>query len=124
MGDILLVREIPAQEQKTKGGLYIPTMQLKQVDGLEANRPCWVQVLKVGAGYFDEGEDHVPLDTKPGDIILVGKLSVKWLSTLGPLTSTPENNLGIVRETEIQGRFRGQDVHDTYFRVLGDKLAV
>lgn len=126
MGDILLVREIPPKEHKTKSGLILATTGNKQVDGIEANRPCWVEVLKLGAGYFDENEDDgsaIPLDSKPGDIILVGKLSVKWLSTLGDITSTPENNLGLVREGEIQGRFRGQEVHDKYFEVLGAKLA-
>jgi co-chaperonin GroES (HSP10) len=128
MGDILLVREIPQKEEKTKGGLYIPKTDLRTVDGFEANRPCWVEVLKVGSGYYEPGaggptpdsfEDrYVPLDSKPGDIILVGKLAVKWVSTLGTITSTPENNLGFVRETEIQARFRGRQVHDMYFEVL------
>lgn len=123
-GDILLVRELPPEEHKTKSGLIIAPMGgMKQLDGIEANRPCFVEVLKVGAGFFSEGTDHVPLDSKPGDIILVGKLSVKWLSTLGPITSTPENNLGLVREDEIQARFRGQEVRDRYFKVLGEKLA-
>lgn len=129
LGDVLLVREIPAKEQKTKGGLYIPTSKaVGQVDGIEANRPCWVQVLKVGKGYYDSDGKGDPtyfdLDSAPGDIILVGKLAVKWLSVLGSLTSTPENNLGLVRESEIQARFKGQKVHDEYFAVLESKLTL
>lgn len=117
MGDILLVREIPQKEEKTKGGLYIPKTDMRTVDGFEANRPCWVEVLKIGSGYYDDS-DTVPLDSEPGDIILVGKLAVKWVSTLGTIASTPDNNLGFVRETEIQARFRGRQVHDKYFEVL------
>lgn len=126
LGDVLLVREIPPQETKTKSGLYIPTSKMGQIDGIEANRPCWVQVLKIGKGFYDPNAiagDYLALDSSPGDIILVGKLSVKWISVLGTLTSSPENNLGLVRETDIQARFRGQAVHDEYFTTLESKLA-
>lgn len=124
MGNCLLVRELPAPEVKTKSGIVLPGSGIKQVDGFEANRPCWVEVLKVGAGYISEdGDSFTECDSKPGDIVLVGKLSVKWVSHLGPIHSTHENNLGLVLESEIQARFRGRDTESQYYATLTIELA-
>lgn len=124
IGDCLLVEEIRPEEQKTLGGIVLPTSkEIKQIDGVEANRPTWVRVLLVGAGYYDpKDESIVPLDVAPGDIILVGRLSVKWLSTFGPLVSSGENQIGITRESEIQLRFKGQAGQDAVFASLRSSL--
>ena len=123
MGDVMLVREVQPPEVKSKGGLILTGGNDRKVDGFEANRPCWVEVLKVGEGYFDADGDTIACDTKAGDVVLVGKLSVKWLSHFGPLFSTPEFNLGIIRESEVQARFAGSEKESTYFTALQAALA-
>lgn len=120
VGDCILVEElVEANEVKTKGGIVIQgTTGMR--DGFEQNRPTFVRVLAVGEGYYDEDNKSVPLEARPGDIILVGALSVNWLSTFGPIVSIVKGErIGITREAEIQLRFKGQNGYDEVFRILG-----
>lgn len=124
IGDVLLIEEVKAEEQKTAGGIFLPaTGKISQMDGIEANRPTFVRVLLVGNGYYDtKSEDTVPVDVKAGDVILVGKLSVKWLSTFGPIVSSAEAQIGLVRESDIQLQFRGAEGQQKVFTALSDSI--
>lgn len=126
IGDGLLVEEIPKEEIKSKGGIFMPTnTKIDSIDGLEANRPCFVRVLAVGEGYFNDKTDGtVPLNCRPGDIILVPKLSVKWLSVFGNLVSTGGAQIGLVSETSMQLRFPGDAAYDRFFSALQEKITV
>lgn len=120
MGDALIVEEMEeANEVKTKSGIVIQGSS-RNADGFEQNKPTFVRVLDIGAGYFDEEGKDIPLEVQPGDIILVGALSVKWLSTFGSVVSLGKGErIGITREAEIQLRFKGQHGYDEVFRILG-----
>lgn len=122
-GDVLIVEEVTAELPKTKSGLVMATGREKQIDGLELNKPVFVRVLAVGAGYYDEetGED-VPPEVQVGDIVLVGPMSVKWFSYFGNLISTATSRLGLTRESEIQMRFKGQEGYDKAFEILNSSL--
>ena len=66
LADRVLVRRI-AEEEKTKGGLFIPdTAKEKPAEG---------EVIAVGAGKADDSGKVRPLDVKKGDRILFGKYS-------------------------------------------------
>lgn len=122
-GDCLFVEEVKPEEQKTAGGILIPTSgKILNIDGIEATRPMFVRVLKVGAGYYDKDGYHVSLDSQPGDILLVGKLSVKWLSCFGPIVSAGDNPIGMVRESDHQGHFPGIGSQEKYFDALKEAL--
>jgi co-chaperonin GroES (HSP10) len=120
VGDTLLVEEMPKEEVKTKSGIVLSsgTSKVSQMDGLEANRPIFCRVLAVGEGYFNDKNETIPLDTKVGDIILVGKLSVRWLSYFGPIVSTAESQLGMVSESEIRFKFNGIEGYRHAYSVL------
>ena len=120
IGDCLIVEElVEANEVKTAGGIIVQGTDGMR-DGFEQNKPTFVRVLAVGEGYYDEEGKTVPIDANPGDIVLVGALSVKWLSTFGPIISIGKGErLGITRESEIQLRFKGQNGYDEVFRILG-----
>ena len=62
--DRLLVRRVE-EEEKTKGGLFIPDAAKE--------RPLEGNVIAVGAGKRLEDGTLVALDVKPGDRILFGK---------------------------------------------------
>ena len=62
--DRLLVRRV-AEEEKTRGGLFIPDSAKE--------RPLEGNVIAVGAGKRLEDGTLVALDVKPGDRILFGK---------------------------------------------------
>jgi len=112
-------------EQKTKGGLYLPESNKNQRNSKGSNLPTMAVVLQVGVGYYDEvtGED-VPLDTKPGDIIVVGQNDLPVFSQFGKVDTYMNSNLrlGITTESCIQMRWRGQKQYEEYFKILEENL--
>lgn len=117
-GNILLVERVPQDEVKTKSGLILATEGGKnQVNSIGANLPVFVHVLAAGSGYYDEEEGDVPLDTKPGDILLVGQHSVKWLSVF-PIDNYEPFSVGVTSEAETQMRFRGRDAYGRFSAAL------
>lgn len=123
VGDFLLVEVMKDEEFKTKSGLIMSTeMSRNQMDGMFQDRPTFARVLMAGAGYFSEGEDgkmkDVPLDTKPGDIVLVGRVSIKHFSVFGKLFSYGETTLGLCRDSDVQMRFSGDEGFERFFAVV------
>lgn len=120
IGDVLIVEEIPVEEKKTKSGLIMNTGGVRRADGLDMNQPLFVRVLAVGAGFYnDENGTDVPLECQVGDIILVGRMSVNWFSTFGPLISEANKQIGVTRESEMKMRFKGQEGYDLATSALG-----
>lgn len=122
IGDCILVELIPDEEHKTKSGLVLAPGAQNQINGLSADKPSFVRVLVTGQGYYDDSDDKieksVPLDSKPGDIVLVGRTSIKPFSVFGRLLNYGEKTLGLIRESDIQIRFRGQEGYDRFFDAL------
>lgn len=122
IGDCLLVELIPDEEHKTKSGLVLASGAQNQINGLSADKPSFVRVLLVGAGYYNDADgkigEQVPLDSKLGDIVLVGRTSIKPFSVFGKLTNYGQATLGLIRESDIQIRFRGQEGYDRFFDAL------
>lgn len=120
-GDCILVEEVPLEEPKTKSGIVLATAnKISQLDGIESNKPTFARVVAVGEGYVDAQGETIPLDCKVGDIILVGRLSVNWLSFLGPLVASGKSQLGITRESEIKLRFHGSDGYERVMATLSE----
>lgn len=108
-GDCLLVEKIEEVEAKSKGGIIVNSAPItRQVNGIEANRPNLVRVIAVGNGYFDKDDKAVPLETKVGDVILVGRLDVHWYSCFGPVICDSTLELGMTTERNIQAYFAGE----------------
>lgn len=130
VGDTLLVEPMqtgPAtKEIKGPNGtmtkLILETeLTNRQIGSIQDDRPLYVRVLAVGNGFYDsqEGKD-VPLDVQVGDILLMGKLSVRWLSTFGPLLREGDKQIGICRESDKILQFRGQDGYDRVNALLAE----
>jgi chaperonin GroES len=85
--DRVIVRRIE-QEEKTSGGIIIPdSAKEKPIEG---------EVVAVGPGARDDAGKLIPLDVKPGDVVLFGK----WSGTDIKL-STEE--LLVMKESDIIG---------------------
>lgn len=130
IGDTLLVEPV-AQAAATKDvttndgkkvSIILETqLTNRQIGSVEDDRPLYVRVLACGNGYYDtETKLDVELETKPGDIILMGKLSVRWLSTFGPLLREGDRQIGICRESDSILRFKGQKGFDKVNAILGE----
>lgn len=124
-GDSILVEEVKPEEVKSKGGIILSvSSKIEQMDGIEANRPIYVRVLATGEGFYDDEnpEKDVPLSVKPGDICLVGRLSVGWLSSFLGIASDSKHLLGITREAEVKIKLEGQEGYETARTFLSEKI--
>ncbi len=85
--DRVVIRRV-AQEEKTRGGIFIPdTAQEKPMEG---------EVVAVGPGSRGEDGKLVPLDVKAGDRVLFGK----WSGTEVKLDG---EELIIMKESDLMG---------------------
>jgi co-chaperonin GroES (HSP10) len=124
--DYLLVERIPDEELKTKSGLILASVQTNALNTLTADKPQWARVLACGEGYYsleedaegNEVEKTTPLNAKPGDIVLVSKLSVKYFSLFGELDGYEPDSIGLTKESEIQLRFKGEEGYREAFASL------
>jgi chaperonin GroES len=90
--DRVVVKRVE-EEQKSKGGIIIPdTAQEKPMQG---------EIIAVGPGGRDEAGKLVPLDVKPGDIVLFGK----WSGTEVKIDGT---EFLIMKESDIMGVLEGK----------------
>jgi co-chaperonin GroES (HSP10) len=119
IGECLIVEEIGQVEVKTASGIVLSSGGTRKVDGLDMNKPLFVRVLAVGEGFYDdETGESLPLETQVGDIILIGRMSVQFFSTFGPLISEGTNQIGLTRESEIRMRFKGEEGWDKVCGIL------
>ena len=87
LADRLVVKRV-AEEEKTKGGIFIPdTAKEKPQEG---------KVVAVGKGKVNDDGKLTPLDVKVGDRILFGKYSGSEIKLEG-------DELLIMREDDILG---------------------
>lgn len=117
-GDILLVERMKFPESKTASGIILASSisHANTVNGIGADKPGFYRVLHIGEGYTDNGAD-VPLEVEPGDVVLLGAVSVKLFSLFPLLEAYEPDSIGIARETDIQIRFHGED---KFLKFLGD----
>lgn len=116
-GNYLIVERVEVGEIKTASGLIASIDPGNQMNTISASMPLMVHVLAVGEGYLGEDGSEAELDTKPGDILMVGKNSVKWFPTL-PLNGYSADSVGITSEAETQIRWSGVDGYERYHRAL------
>jgi len=120
IGDCILVEILETKEIKTKG-IIIPTEFKKSVDGVFVDRPLFARVLLIGEGFYDEENQPVPLEVEMGDIVLIGQHAVRRISYFGPLVSSGTTVLGMIRESEIQMRFFGENAYKTAMSLLEEE---
>jgi co-chaperonin GroES (HSP10) len=121
-GDALLVEKIVEENVKELGNgvkIYIAEAPTHK-DSMATDKPVFVHVLAVGKGFYD-GENDVPMSVEPGDIILVGQFSTKWFSTL-EVEGYESYTIGLVRETEVQLRFKGLEAYNRYIGQLNRSI--
>src|SRR5262245_24766770 len=85
LDDRIVIRALEAEE-KTAGGILLPDTAKE--------KPQKATVLAVGQGRLTDEGKRIPLDVKPGDVVLYGKYAgteVKWQG----------QDLRILRESEV-----------------------
>jgi co-chaperonin GroES (HSP10) len=108
-GNRLLVEILPEEEIKTESGL-IMAKGIKHARGgsIEEHKATIALVVYVGKGYFDDdtGED-VAMDVKPGDIILLSPMGLKFYSTFPGLKGFTQNTLAMTTDDNIHAIIPG-----------------
>ena len=90
--DRVVVRRVE-EDTKTKGGIIIPdTAQEKPMQG---------EIIAVGPGGRDESGKLIPIDLKPGDLVLFGKWS-------GTEVKIEGEELLIMKESDVMGVIEGR----------------
>ena len=84
----------------------------------------FVRVVAVGNGYYDpETGKDIPLEARPGQIVLVGVASVKWFTSFGDMTIKGEGKqIGITHNSEVRFRFKDDSAYEKGFRILNETL--
>ncbi len=117
-GDCCFVEEVPFEEKKTKSGIILEGHK-RAVDGFDQNRPTLVHILAVGEGYYDEKTDEtIPVGVKPGDIVLTGTTSIKWLSYFGPIISAEGARIGMIRDEDVQHVYQGEGSYEEIYAFM------
>lgn len=118
--DGILVERIPPEERRTQSGLILPVdVEFKQINSLQRDVPTFVHVIATGVGYYDdETKETVPLDTKPGQILLIGITSAKWFSDFIGIADYSPFDIGFMRESEANIRIFGTDEFNELTRRL------
>lgn len=120
-GSFIIVERIPVEEIKRASGLVMPIGAATQVNSVAANMPTFVHVLAVGEGYYDDvTKESIPLNTAPGDIILVGQNSVKWFPVL-EIDNYQPFEVGLTDESEAQLKFKGIEAYQRFIGSLNRK---
>jgi hypothetical protein len=127
--DLLIVQKMPSEDYTmsvtgmdgTVKKLIVATPGDHVRRSIEEKAPTFVKVLYAGPGFFDDDtKAPIDLNSKPGDILLVGASSVSWFSKLGPLENYDSETIGITREREVQIRFAGEQGYREVFRILNE----
>lgn len=111
-GNLLLIEKLPAQEIKTASGLVLATDR-NHVNSIGANAPVFCRVVASGEGTYEDDGTEADLDTRPGAIILVGDVSVRWLSYM-PVKNYKPFEAGITSESEIQIKWETEEDYNKW----------
>lgn len=118
IGDICFVQVLD-QEVKTKSGLVIADHAKQVMNGVGPDKPTICRVLMVGEGEVDADGKDIPLEVNVGDIVIVGKHAVKIISSLGnTVLREDKTEVGMIKASEIQMRFFGQDAYNRVSTLL------
>lgn len=117
--DCMLVEILKDEDlQKTKSGIILADTSKEQVNGVYADRPTFARVLMTGEGWDkSDGSGKIPLDSKPGDIVLAGKHSFKRFSMFGKL-AVSDAEICLMKDSDVQMRFHGEAAYNKAFDIL------
>lgn len=120
-GNLILVEKLPEEERVTKSGLILASesVSARQLDGMQpAKKLLVMRVLYCGKGYYDEDDDTIPLDVKPGNMISAPVTSVQWYSNFEKMIDYEQYTIGRLTEDQIQQVWKDEAAYDTYFDIL------
>lgn len=117
-GDRLLIEVLPKEELTTASGLFIAT-DINQRSATKDNQATLGVVLLVGEGFYDdETKVSVPLDVKPGNIILLSGMGLKYYSSFPGIQGYVPNTIALTRDSEVHMVIPDAETYEKYKEVL------
>lgn len=120
--NLLMVERLQDPEVKTKSGIIVnPVGSGKTtIHNVLSEKPHFCIVLDVGEGYTDAEGQLIPnsMSVKVGDIVLLPSISIKYFSLFGTMKNYSADEIGLVKETEIEMHFKGEEGLSAYFRLV------
>lgn len=112
-GSTIIVEILDDEELKTKGGLIIAT-DSKQTrgDSVSAHRLQVGRVLMTGPGYDGDDGEVIPLEVKPGAMVVLPQLSTTHLSMFPGIQRPTGNKLALVKEDNILCYYPTAEAYD------------
>lgn len=109
-GNTILVEVLEEHLERVSEGGIIFAADAEQITGTTKEKTGEVGlVLLVGEGYYDEkSSDTIPLDLKPGNVVLLPRYSLSYYSFFPGLATFTKDKLAMCSEDEI--RFVYQDL--------------
>lgn len=119
-GNRLLIEVLPKEELK-KGSIVIATSIKGHKTDTTENMATLAVVLLVGAGYYDDesGED-LPIDLKPGNVVLLSNYAMKYYSQFPGLADYTENEIALTRDEEVHMVFPDLEAYQKIKGLLND----
>lgn len=110
-GTQIIVEITPMEEMKTKSGLIIATnSDHRGGNSVNAHKLEYGTVLIVGQGTWDDDKrEYVPLDVKPGQVVILPQFSHQPISTWPTLQRPLANKISLVSANSILGFFNSPD---------------
>lgn len=122
-GPTILVEMLQQEELKTKGGLIISTPSDHKMGSVNAHKLEYGVVLLVGQGTWDElKREYVPLDVKPGQIVVMPQYSQQVLSTFPGLQRPLQNKLALVSAQSILGLYRDGEAFEEAKKAINARV--
>lgn len=121
-GNKMLVERLNSGEVKTKGGIILTESSNIRSD-LKSHKPLICLVLAVGDGYVGDDGELVPLDIKPGNIVMLNSLGVSFFSVLPGSSSYSDMAIGLTSETDVQLIFENLEEYEAYAKALEEQEA-
>lgn len=120
-GSKILVERLELGEATTKGGLIIAEAPNTRQD-LKLQKPHIATVLAVGEGYYDaETKSYLPLEVKPGNVVILNSLGVQYYSVVPGATGYTGNKIGMTTEDVVQMVFENIEQFQAYEKALNEE---
>jgi len=117
--DRILVEKVPPFEAKTKSGIIKSVETKDHKNDFSQEAAQFVIAIKVGTGYYNADKNEtIPLDIKPGDVLMLPKFGTRWFSQFGPYSGYNSFDIGLTTESEIHFNFGPIENFDAIFKAL------
>lgn len=116
-GNRILVEVLPPEELKSAGGLLLAAPDSDHRSSLENNRASLAIVLVTGEGYDDDGTD-VPLDIKPGNVVLINAYGLRPYTNFPALSNYKRDEIALLRDSDVNCVWESVEA----FQIYAEKL--